>query len=89
LFGVGHGGRGYHKYDGLNLSTVDKSRHAKTISKDLDEFVPPVQTQTRIKTASNPQSAGRPKGSDKPPATVAGIIIVQPKDDFTATATGG
>jgi len=38
----------------------------KTISKDLNEFVPEVQNKTRAKTASNPKGAGRPKGTLKP-----------------------
>src|SRR5262245_22465048 len=37
----------------------------KTISKDLEEFVPEVQINKHTKTDSNPKGAGRPKGSGR------------------------
>jgi ParB-like chromosome segregation protein Spo0J len=38
----------------------------KTISKDLNEFVPLVQIKSHPKTTSNPKGAGRPRGMLKP-----------------------
>jgi len=38
----------------------------KTVSKDLNEFVPQVQIKPHAKTTSNPKGAGRPKGTLRP-----------------------